>query len=467
MNTPKQNILCDLKWSHFSIFVNLLHSGQKYPSHTGSVIPTFRGLAPLIPPGIIPYQLPSYGSNPPACPALENADSPLETADHTKQLHLSYLHALQQTNESLATAGPKDLMDPALKKTIPMPYAWPLQVLPTPTASLTVSKPCQRSQSIATEIPATANSSGPHSLPEFTDFLSVFDSVTKEEGSRVTGKECFPEVAMHTAPQYSPPFTSRSFDDLHRFLGKDLEDNSNLSLPLQAQEETVVPCGTLSPKANNDIEPKVTNLDTMALFSADSYAMFAQESALAMSQHSAYLHPSTDDVSKIDTSGLDTIVKEHYGLMMRNEVNNYLHTFQNQNPEEEPRPSPATQIKSSIMVEGTQQATQPGSYLCYNAPQSSSTYRKAVGNPLTRFAPMSRLFVDKHDKSAIVSGSDASISATDFSSTEGTSGSGASSGYSDGTYNESETGSSDGTSDEGRCFKKRRHSVLLKEPSES
>jgi hypothetical protein len=79
-----------------------------------------------------------------------------------------------------------------------------------------------------------------------------------------------PPPAQPNSLQCSPPFTSRSFDDFHRFLGKDL-------VPL---DETVA-----SPR-KGEVDKGL--LDNSALFTAEAYAMFAQESAVAVSHHAAY-----------------------------------------------------------------------------------------------------------------------------------------------------------------------------------
>lgn len=109
----------------------------------------------------------------------------------------------------------------------------------------------------------------------FPDFMAGFDTITNHRPLDQNELQC------------SPPFTSRSFDEFHRFLGKDLSplDEGNES----SHEQTEV---GMELHTDDKAETKKLSLDTTALFTAESYAMFAQQSAVAASQHAAYLSQS-------------------------------------------------------------------------------------------------------------------------------------------------------------------------------
>ena len=86
---------------------------------------------------------------------------------------------------------------------------------------------------------------------------------------------------------FSPTITSKSFDDLHQFIGKDCSyDGGNTqNKPVKEESnETVKPCAH-SPKTQSE-----GGTDNFALndSSSNAYAIFAQQSAIAVSKHSAY-----------------------------------------------------------------------------------------------------------------------------------------------------------------------------------
>lgn len=105
------------------------------------------------------------------------------------------------------------------------------------------------------------------STSDVPDFLAGFDKVAG--GPKAT-------VPVDPSVQYSPPFTSRSFDDFHRLLGKDI-----------SQLGEAATTGASPGESKSDENSSVR--EAMAQFTAESYAFFAQESCIAASQHDAYL----------------------------------------------------------------------------------------------------------------------------------------------------------------------------------
>ena len=136
------------------------------------------------------------------------------------------------------------------------------------------------------------------------DFLSGFDKAVNREPT--TSKE----LVSNKNDAYSPPFTSRSFDDFHRLLGKDLTPLGEVA-PSAAASEPGTTGNLTKPdvhQQSND-KPAIVVPDTTALFTAESYALFAQESALAASQHDAYLPQQHGCNNNNNHSDLDWMVK--------------------------------------------------------------------------------------------------------------------------------------------------------------
>jgi hypothetical protein len=184
----------------------------------------------------------------PLAPSATVATDASTMQARTKQLHQSYLRALQQAYEESSNS------------------------IDTPKTTVTTT--AQPLSQQITEIP---------------DLLSGFEKV-------VQCMKPAPQAAQNEEPEeYSPPFTSRSFDEFHRFLGKE-------ELPL-LDAATTTCTGPESPDVttnrnlhvtasaigNNDIVvPNSLAHDTAALFTAESYAMLAQASAMEASRHGAY-----------------------------------------------------------------------------------------------------------------------------------------------------------------------------------
>ena len=145
------------------------------------------------------------------------------------------------------------------------------------TQSPQTSVPVRTEEESTVKPPDITGVMNQHSFP---DFLAGFDKVALSMKPSASGLQ-ESEEQQQPQLQCSPPFTSRSFDDFHRLLGKDLSPLDEESSKAGSQEKK-------SPPTASDSSKK--KFDTTALFTAESYAMFAQESARAASQHAAYLN---------------------------------------------------------------------------------------------------------------------------------------------------------------------------------
>lgn len=279
---------------------------------------------------------------PVASPAIQLGSQPHEM--HTSQLQKTYLSALNQSHPTQTISAtpsqpvvpthsplPAPLKHPAINNTqivqsTPAPAPMPLLPMPTlgtlivpppvpvpapapmPTlprnqervgnvvgnATVNQLPPHPNNLPIQTQPPAPIQHkptiSSPHS--DIPDFLSGFEKVAAvsqgpKQGTQASVHNANTDAGhiqpstLTTDPQYSPPFTSRSFDDFHRFLGKGLSPHP---LDLNGKSMTVSPTNNsgsgLTPEGEEEVKPVAVT--------ADSYALFAQESVLAVSHHSAY-----------------------------------------------------------------------------------------------------------------------------------------------------------------------------------
>ena len=266
------------------------------------------------------------------------------------------------------------------------------------------------------------STNGAASVP---DFLAGFDKVASS-----TPKLHGMQGGAVLSSEYSPPFTSKSFDDFHRLLGKDVDEIAkpgigSVSTPQQTMHSTasIHPRPLkLSPRESPGNGSHVP--DTMALFSAESYAMFAQESALTMSHHAAYGKQE-----------------------------------QQQQAEQPPTVMEGSNHDQSLttghMTEGV-----PPSLLQYKpetdengsaaAALHSSTYGQVVGNPLTQFAPTMDHLKDNVTVTAnIVSGSERASSSSDPMSNNEEADTSSTSRNEGGTTGSSTSVSNDDNSEEG------------------
>ena len=130
---------------------------------------------------------------------------------------------------------------------------------------------------------------------DLPDFLSGFEKVTAQTAGAIYSHHTpSQQLSISTIPvdqsQYSPPFTSRSFDDLHQHLGKGLSPRpAQLEFPDFPPLPSSIASATIG---RNDHAPTsqslLRNRAPVESVTADSYSVFAQQSANAVSQHSAY-----------------------------------------------------------------------------------------------------------------------------------------------------------------------------------
>lgn len=204
------------------------------------------------------------------------------------------------------------------------PSATPSRAQRTATAFISSSGSPQ--EITTSSNPQSMATSGPSSTvaslgqTQFPDFVAGFDKVALSVGPVSIANA--PVVDEKNALQCSPAFTSRSFDDFHRFLGKDLTPLDDGAAETALAE---------SPRPTNTTTTNLPDrafLDTSALFTAESYAMFAQESALAASQHAAYLAPGQDRMStsanspqgSFDFDGAMKLLSQHVPVLPRKDL---------------------------------------------------------------------------------------------------------------------------------------------------
>ena len=253
--------------------------------------------------------------------ASSDPSSLLEPSDllshHARQLHQTYLSVLENMSDD---ENPEEVEQ--MKKVAPLSEKNdPNSDLQTQHGDEHASQPRDHSASQSTSVNSASMTVNP-SNHEMPDFLSGFDKVTAASGGN----------QIQTSPsqgqdQYSPPFTSRSFDDFHRFLGNlsplataktsgnNPAGHAGVFSPglamsptsRQAVTRREVPVGPPAAQVSNGVlapqQQQRPNMQQTTLpgsskpnssgvapnpFGADAYNMFAQQSAFAASQHSAY-----------------------------------------------------------------------------------------------------------------------------------------------------------------------------------
>jgi len=134
-----------------------------------------------------------------------------------------------------------------------------------------------------------------HDIP---DFLSGFEKVAAR--SAVGNSSSGGAVKENSRSQYSPPFTSQSFDDFHQLLGIGL---SPKPLDLDNTHQGFAGYTSENNKLNGNTSNGISiNAQSGQSVSADSYAIFAQQSVLAVSHHSAYSSKSAAAVIPLSTA---------------------------------------------------------------------------------------------------------------------------------------------------------------------
>jgi len=247
----------------------------------------------------IPFALPplNKSANTAAAPTVSNPAVPncflpsqggsSNNEVHTKQLQDAFLRALNQIQPQ-GQAPPQQAPPSSAQENTAQHQQQQPQANLAPAIPSHSSVP-QQYQPIAPKVPPAPTStnigssnqaSTQHPAPAVPNILLGFElmqnllKVLPLQQSQMAACVA-PPVASHETPFV----TSRSFDDFHRLLGKDVA-----MLDEQLQDN--------NSKDNDDsIMPSVS--DTSALFTAESYALLAQESASEASSHAAYhLSPS-------------------------------------------------------------------------------------------------------------------------------------------------------------------------------
>jgi hypothetical protein len=413
-------------------------------------------LHPGILPARFPFQIPSYNSenfSKPVLPviaptptmssgtATTRVKQARETApknvtapvDQTKLLHQSYVNALKQKSPAPVAAA-------STPQATSIGASHTSQVRSTKQADVGLPVPAPALSWAPSVSAKHGHANGPScAAPEtnaLPDFLTGFDKVTSNpKHGAAQGKPTIDAPPTGGNPQYSPPFTSRSFDDFHRLLGNDLSpldetvDQKTSASSTQDQRQP-----HLSLAATAQASQSIREIDTMALFNAESYAMFAQESAIAASQHAAYFQPGdTGSAGPMDSLYAETLMNVISGQM----EDRQRHTVP---PNVQPMPSQATSL----------------------------TGARISSNGLT---PVERLYGTRDMN--VVSGSEPSSSATEESTIQSMRESLSDRGVSDNTSNDStdnafssndsESASSDCQSDESPHRKKLKRTTVTVE----
>jgi hypothetical protein len=323
---------------------------------------------------------------PPVGGPVPSQGAPVALNEQTLKLHQSYMNALQQhpslyrdpwqPSSSLQFSTPAAHSEPAASACgtsqvaasgfgVGKPLQWrPSQPLHpgnvTVAASMNVSStesqsnaaatlvaPVQRQPSLSVPVAGPAPSALPPPSPidplkelasSAPDFLSGFDRVALSLKPPPCDTE---KLASLPQPQgdlhCSPTFTSRSFDDFHRFLGQDLVHLGSPARPPTGQDidfsrpragsESAPPMFPIHATADEapsalviakrpsapvlslgaaqggstgdvpssgDVQQSLlrsTSHDMNSMFSADSYCLFASAAVAASSQHAAYSAP--------------------------------------------------------------------------------------------------------------------------------------------------------------------------------
>lgn len=239
-----------------------------------------------------------------------------ETApvDQTKLLHQSFMNAMEQ------------------KTSAPAPQATTQHAQASSLMGAGVRAPAPTSSW------APSVSAKPDELP---DFLTGFDNVTSNlKHGAAQGKPTTDAPPTDGDSRYSPPFTSRSFDDFHRLLGNDLSplgETADQKTSTSSTRNSQQPLSSLV--AITQTSQSTREIDTMALFNAESYAMFAQESAIAASQHAAYFQPGDiglNPMHSLDAGGLMNFISDQMEERQRHTNRPQLNV--------QPMPSQATSV---------------------------------------------------------------------------------------------------------------------------
>lgn len=445
-------------------------------------------------------------SPPPVVGPVPSQGAPVELNEQTLKLHQSYMNALQQhpslfrdpqqPTSSLQTSTSATRSEPAAQAAasgpgVGKPLPWrPSQPLHSGNATIAESRngstsesqsnapvrlvaPMQHQRSVP--VPIAGPALGPPALPppspidplkdlasSAPDFLSGFDRVALSLKPSPCDTE---KLASLPQPQgdlhCSPTFTSRSFDDFHRFLGQDLVHLGSPARPPTGQDidflrpragsESAPPmfpihAATEAPSAfvakrpsapvlslaanggsnidvpsGGDVEQvllRSNSQEVNSMFSADSYCLFASAAVAASSQHAAYSAPPGALFGMAHAGkGLEGKGNKAHGhgmLIKRNRAD----TFDME----------STMNIVSAHVGGLQRQEQRTSFDLTNAAERTRTFQcSTVTLPTPRATMWERMYElrRENDTAQLVSGSEPSTSSA---TTETESGNGSSSG---------------------------------------
>ena len=185
-------------------------------------------------PGMVPNPIVGVSLSQMVAAPIEVESSNLKADANTSELHKSYLRALEQADDEESNIE-------VLNKASFQPFTQAILRAPKVTVP-----------QAATEIP---------------DLLSGFEKVVKGMKVVPTAATSLPS---NTPQDHSPPFTSRSFDEFHRFLSKD---------EISLLDETTADTPQCNPSSHDNKTIQSTSaiaLDTDALFTAGSYALLSE-----------------------------------------------------------------------------------------------------------------------------------------------------------------------------------------------
>jgi len=172
----------------------------------------------------------------------------------------------------------------------------------------------EQKDAIGKHVPSVGASAPVSVVRELPDFLTGFENVKE---SRQEDRNTPRMINVEEDPsQFSPTYTSRSFDDFHRLLGRNLSprgdrqltnDHSSLPISENTAMNHVIPSATGEVHGFNlntytssiPLQPRQSSHEVRQEWqdeaigyvpsnSADSYPIFAQNGAFAAGQHSAY-----------------------------------------------------------------------------------------------------------------------------------------------------------------------------------
>jgi hypothetical protein len=235
------------------------------------------------------------------------------TEENTKQLHKSYMRALKLANTAQQNMAAPVTGAPTTKSqgSSSNQASKSMSSAAAATASMisnhnpgvqVITNPSSESQWAPSQKPASTSSAPGNGSQASSNYVfKQQESTTSDISDLLNGFDTIPqiiqpEIGTTKSPTasptldsqlYSPPFTSRSFDDLHCFLGQMVDSDGNATgTATNAADQAGAPSTNQGSSTSAPPDhPPLT--DSSALFSAESYTIFAQESAIEASQYAA------------------------------------------------------------------------------------------------------------------------------------------------------------------------------------